>query len=567
MAENFIVSARKYRPSTFKSVVGQDHITQTLTHSIIGNRIAHAYLFTGPRGIGKTTCARIFAKAINCENAGIDGEPCNQCPSCNIFNEQRSMNIFELDAASNNSVDDIRLLVDQVRYAPQAGKYKVYIIDEVHMLSANAFNAFLKTLEEPPSYAIFILATTEKNKIIPTILSRCQIFDFNRIQIRDIVEYLKYIAGEEKIEYEEEALHIIAQKADGALRDALTIFDRIVSFTSNKVSYSYVIENLNIIDYDYFFKFASFILQKNVPECLLLLNKIINLGFEPLNFVNGLAEHYRNLLVCKSMATLELLDIPESLKSRYIDQSKNSSMALILSSLNILNQFSLTFKETKNQRLHTELALLKLCHLGDAINLGLHLKDGIEKKNSLPEIKPFVTAEKKPIISKVEEPAPESKGLNLGNFKQQVRKDEEDKLANSKLLEDQKTEEIVKTDPAVFKTALNEYCEKFLKAKKNSLYTSLTKAEMIFIADDTVQITVENGALSDMLNKEKNDLAIFLNDKYKIYNLKIECKVEHPSLEEQRKYLVNPKDKFNAMREINPDLDEFQQKLGLELEL
>jgi DNA polymerase-3 subunit gamma/tau len=379
MSENFVVSARKYRPSTFSSVVGQNHITDTLKKAILSNHLAQAYLFTGPRGVGKTTCARILAKAINCENLQADGEPCNECNSCKTFIEQRSMNIFELDAASNNSVEDIRSLVEQVRFSPQAGKYKTYIIDEVHMLSSQAFNAFLKTLEEPPPYAIFILATTEKHKIIPTILSRCQINDFNRIQVKDIAYHLKYIAEKENIKTEEKALHIIAQKADGALRDALTIFDRIVSFTLDEVSYDFVVKNLNIIDYEYFFKSIQLITEKNIAEILLLFDELLNKGFEGQNYLVGLSNHLRNLLVSKLPKTDILLDVPETVKKQFADSAKSISKSFILSSLNIINQFILSYKESKNQRLHTELALIKLCHINDALDLAREWQD--QKKN------------------------------------------------------------------------------------------------------------------------------------------------------------------------------------------
>ena len=383
MSDNFIVSARKYRPGTFKSVVGQDHISTTLKNSIHTGHLAHAYLFTGPRGVGKTTCARILGKALNCENLQDDGEPCNECTSCKSFNEQRSFNIYELDAASNNSVDDIRALVDQVRYPPQGGKYKVYIIDEIHMLSTNAFNAFLKTLEEPPPYAIFILATTEKHKIIPTIISRCQIFDFNRIRIKDIVDHLKYIAGEEGISYEEEAFHIIAQKADGALRDALSIFDRIVSYTGNTITYKQVIENLNIIDFEYYFKFTGYFMEGDSASCLLLFDKLFSTGFDGQNLLGGLSDHIRNLLVGKNQSTIELLELPENTKGRYFDQASKLDMGWILSALNILNQFTISYKESKNQRLHTELALIKLCFIREAVTLSEQLRNSPaeQKKN------------------------------------------------------------------------------------------------------------------------------------------------------------------------------------------
>ncbi|AWW29860.1 DNA polymerase III subunit gamma/tau [Echinicola strongylocentroti] len=380
--ENFVVSARKYRPSNFKSVVGQQHITTTLKNAIKNNHLAQAFLFCGPRGVGKTTCARILAKTINCENLSEDFEACNECESCKAFNSNSSFNVHELDAASNNSVDDIRNLVDQVRYAPQKGAYKIYIIDEVHMLSTQAFNAFLKTLEEPPKYAIFILATTEKHKIIPTILSRCQIFDFNRIQIKDIAEHLKYIASEENIDYEDEALRLIAAKADGALRDALSIFDLIVTYSAgNKLTYSETIGNLHILDYDYYFKVTDALLEESVSNVLLIFDEILKKGFDGHNFIVGLSEHFRNLMVCKDAATVELLQVSESAQERYIEQSAKSNLSFLLSALNICNQCDIHYKGSKNQRLHVELALMKLAKLPQAISLAAVAREEAKKKD------------------------------------------------------------------------------------------------------------------------------------------------------------------------------------------
>lgn len=379
--ENFVVSARKYRPSNFNSVVGQSHITTTLKNAIKNNHLAQAFLFCGPRGVGKTTCARILAKTINCHNLQSDMEPCNECDSCKSFNLGNSMNIHELDAASNNSVEDIRNLVDQVRYAPQAGKYKIYIIDEVHMLSNQAFNAFLKTLEEPPSYAIFILATTEKHKIIPTILSRCQIFDFNRILVDDITQHLQYISEKESIETEQEALHLIAQKADGALRDALSIFDLIVTFSSgSKVTYQSTIDNLHVLDYDYYFKITEALLEENIAACLLTFDEILKKGFDGHNFIVGLSEHFRNLLVCKDQATIKLLQVSESVQKKYLSQSSSSTVSFLLTALNIANLCDLNFKSSKNQRLHVELTLMKMAHIPSAILLGQQQNDGEELK-------------------------------------------------------------------------------------------------------------------------------------------------------------------------------------------
>ncbi len=362
--DNYIVSARKYRPATFETVVGQASITQTLKNAIRNKQLAQAFLFTGPRGVGKTTCARILAKTINCQNLSPEIEACNECPSCKSFNESASFNIYELDAASNNSVDDIRSLVDQVRIPPQDGDYKVYIIDEVHMLSPGAFNAFLKTLEEPPPYAKFILATTEKHKIIPTILSRCQIYDFKRIYIPDIVSHLKYVAANEGVTYEDAALHIIAQKADGALRDALSIFDQIVSYAGKHLAYQKVIENLNVLDYSYFVKIIDYILDNNIPELLLTVNKIIDSGFDGQYFIMGLGEHLRNLMVCQNEASIKLLEVSKDVESLYLEQSKRCKTSFLLYALNILTDADINYKSAGNKRLHLELMLLKMTRSG-----------------------------------------------------------------------------------------------------------------------------------------------------------------------------------------------------------
>lgn len=365
---HFVVSARKYRPQRFEDVVGQQHVAQTLKNALATDHVAHAFLFCGPRGVGKTTCARILAKILNCENRTADNEACNQCPSCTAFNEDASWNIFELDAASNNSVDDIRSLVDKVRVPPQRGKFKVYIIDEVHMLSQSAFNAFLKTLEEPPPYAIFILATTEKHKIIPTILSRCQIFDFRRISVGDMVLHLKSICEKEGLEAEEDALHIIAQKADGALRDALSIFDRIGSAAAGKkIRYDDVIDNLNVLDYDYYFQVTDALLAEDAPAILNLFDLILRKGFEPEVFLTGLAEHLRNILVCKDESTLALLEVGESLRERYRKQAALSPTSFLLSALGIANDCDVNLKMARHRRLHLEMALLKMCYINRAV--------------------------------------------------------------------------------------------------------------------------------------------------------------------------------------------------------
>ncbi|WP_299756482.1 DNA polymerase III subunit gamma/tau [uncultured Pontibacter sp.] len=366
--ENFVVSARKYRPTTFDSVVGQHHITNTLKNAISSKHLAQAFLFCGPRGVGKTTCARILAKTINCQNITPEIEACNECESCRSFNSNSSFNIHELDAASNNSVEDIRNLVEQVRYAPQTGKYKIYIIDEVHMLSNQAFNAFLKTLEEPPSYAIFILATTERHKIIPTILSRCQIFDFNRIRIEDMVRHLGSIAQKESIQAEPDALHLISQKADGALRDALSIFDQMVTFSGSNVTYKSTVENLHILDYDYYFRLTDHLLTQNLSGSLLLFDEILKNGFDAHNFLIGIGEHFRSLLVCKDPQTVQLLEVSDNIKAKYAEQSQKASVSFLLSGLNLVSTCDTNYKSSKNQRLHVELCLMKMAHLNAALS-------------------------------------------------------------------------------------------------------------------------------------------------------------------------------------------------------
>ena len=384
--ENFVVSARKYRPVTFDTVVGQGSITNTLKNAIRNNTLAQAFLFCGPRGVGKTTCARIMAKTINCLNPTENMEACNECESCRAFNNNASLNIYELDAASNNSVDDIRNLVDQVRIPPQIGQYKVYIIDEVHMLSAAAFNAFLKTLEEPPAYAKFILATTEKHKIIPTILSRCQIFDFKRITVDDIAKHLAFVAQSEGVNAEPEALNIIAQKADGALRDALSIFDQMVSFSGKNITYKDVIENLNVLDYDYYFQIVDHILHGRTSDILLILNDIISKGFEPQHFVSGMGNHLRSLMVCKDPATVQLLEVSEQLRQRYLTQSQTCPMPFLIRALEINNKCDIDYRAANNKRLHLEIALLKMCALcSQALNMPTAQAQPVQMPQNRPQ--------------------------------------------------------------------------------------------------------------------------------------------------------------------------------------
>ncbi|HWH62506.1 MAG TPA: DNA polymerase III subunit gamma/tau [Ginsengibacter sp.] len=397
--DKFIVSARKYRPQNFSTVVGQSHITTTLKNAIKNNQLAHAFLFCGPRGVGKTTCARILAKTINCENRTPEGEACNVCNSCISFDNGTSLNIHELDAASNNSVDDIRTLVEQIRFAPQAGKYKVYIVDEVHMLSTAAFNAFLKTLEEPPPFAIFILATTEKHKILPTILSRCQIFDFKRITNQDTVDHLREICEKENIKADDTALHIIAQKSEGCLRDALSILDKIVSFTNGELTYANTLEHLNILDEDYYFKFMDAMQKQSISDAILLYDEINRKGFEGDLVLNGFAEFIRNLLVSKDAKVAMLLEVSEGFKQRYLDVAIKADAAVLLSALNVLNEAEINYRQARNKRLHVELTLIKLCYLQQAIEL---LSEGshINKKKQVEGMKPVAFKTLTPIAIK-----------------------------------------------------------------------------------------------------------------------------------------------------------------------
>lgn len=405
--ENYIVSARKYRPQTFESVVGQQALTQTLQNAIRQNHLAHAYLFCGPRGVGKTTCARIFAKTINCLNPQNGYDACNECESCKAFNEQRSFNIHELDAASNNSVEDIRSLIDQVRIPPQIGKYSVYIIDEVHMLSAGAFNALLKTLEEPPSYAIFILATTEKHKVLPTILSRCQVYDFNRITVPDTIAYLQSVAQKEGITVSEEALNVVAQKADGGMRDALSIFDQLVAFCGTNISYEQTISVLNVLNADYYFSLVDNSLAHNVAASLMLFNDVLNHGFDAGHFVTGFAQHLRDVLVSKDPQTLPLLETGEAMRQRYGEQAQRCHPIWLFQALDILNTCDINYRTARNKRLTVELALVKLCQLGVAQTVPTVSQPSAAPQQAKPTVAPQPTQAAKPTVAAQPSPAPQ----------------------------------------------------------------------------------------------------------------------------------------------------------------
>ena len=557
--ENFIVSARKYRPQNFDAVIGQTSIANTLKNAISKNQVAHAYLFCGPRGIGKTTCARIFAKTINCKNPGNNIEACNECESCKSFNESRSYNIHELDAASNNSVDDIRSLIDQVRVPPQIGKYSTYIIDEVHMLSASAFNAFLKTLEEPPAHAIFILATTEKHKILPTILSRCQIFDFNRIKSEDIVAHLTYVAKQENVNIEPESLNIIAQKADGAMRDALSIFDQMVSFSGKDILHKAVLENLNVLDYDYYFRLTQHFLQHNISSSLMIFNEILSKGFDGHNFINGLSNHFRDLLVCKDEVTLPLLEIGASVKDQYFKQTGNCSVDFLYKALDTCSSADINFKSSKNQRLHVELTLVKLCMLTMPAN-ETEEKKKINKKeekpsSNSPELVRNGKTEYKPST-------PSIGGIINGKVTSAIepqdagqRQGLTEKTRKEKQIENFSKEELMEK--------WLRFAEKMHKEKPR-MATTLKASNPVIKDDFTIEIEMSNKVQEDDFNLMiKADLANFLRQELKNDNLKIVTFVPETNRE---KSLYTDEDKYKYLSEKNPNINKLKQRLNLDFE-
>jgi len=589
--DNFIVSARKYRPETFKSVIGQSSITNTLKNAILNGHVGHAYLFCGPRGVGKTTCARIFAKTLNCEQPDENAEPCNQCESCKSFNESRSYNIHELDAASNNTVDDIRSLNEKVRIPPQMGKYSVYIIDEVHMLSQSAFNAFLKTLEEPPSHAIFILATTEKHKIIPTILSRCQIFDFNRIKVDDTVSYLAQIASSEEISAENEALHIIAQKADGAMRDALSIFDQVVSFGGKEIKYQDVIDNLNILDYDYYFNLTEKFLSNDVSGSLLIFDEILDKGFDAQNFLNGLASHLRDLLVSLDKSTVQLLELSDSLKSKYMEQSAKCTLEFLYEALENCNQADIHYRASRNQRLLIELTLLKLANLTAVKKKPLNevgeTDDPEESKTSgKPPIKKETSAPSEKILPS-DLPSEKSKGS-------EVKDDEKQKIAvkkntvkasvisikdamNGNAETETKSEEKLKSEPETEKSVenklftqkdlidvWNEFAENIAKERPR-ISSTLTSHEPVLKADSEVNVVLDNASqLEDFNQSIKNELRSYLRKK--LQNTSIELEVEITEEEKTKVKLYTHEDQLKHLIEKNPMLDKLRKDLKLDFE-
>jgi len=581
LMENFIVSARKYRPATFEMVVGQDSITNTLKSAIKNGHLTQAYLFCGPRGVGKTTCARIFAKTINCSNIQENGEACDKCESCLSFNTLRSFNIHELDAASNNKVDDIRSLTDQVRIPPQIGKYSIYIIDEVHMLSQSAFNAFLKTLEEPPSHAIFILATTEKHKIIPTILSRCQIFDFNRIKIEDIVGRLSYVAGNEDITAEEDALHIIAQKADGALRDALSIFDQIVSLSGKKMTYKDVIENLNVLDYEYYFRTVDGAMRSDISSVLLTFNEILEKGFDGHNFISGLNSHLRDLLVSRDEGTLRLLEATPTVKQRYLVQTRACSEEFLLSALEAGSNCDIYFKSSKNPRLNVELFLIRLCRLAD-----LSASAGEKKK---PEVKQGVQEEEElPLPSKSGivredqgETEPESRISGVSEMKHIpiIEKPTKSFSIRDIISEEKKASEnelktvsdpgvlippgpVEEFNPAAFEKAWNDFTDQQKSdGPRISSMFKLIKPDVE--SEENIRIHLSNAAQKDLfIQNYKQKLINFLEGRFGIHDFDVETVVDAT---ESNDILYSDEQKYNHLVAKYPELKEIKKAFNLDI--
>ncbi|WCT13551.1 DNA polymerase III subunit gamma/tau [Mucilaginibacter jinjuensis] len=616
--DNFIVSARKYRPATFETVVGQQHVTNTLKNAIKSNQLAQAFLFCGPRGVGKTTCARILAKTINCTNLQPNGEACGTCDSCRAFQNGNSFNVHELDAASNNSVDDIRNLIDQVRIPPQAGRYKVYIIDEVHMLSQAAFNAFLKTLEEPPNYAIFILATTEKHKILPTILSRCQIFDFNRIRVEDMASHLASIAQKESISYEDDGLHIIAQKADGGLRDALSMFDQIVSFSGGNVTYKTVIDNLNILDYDYYFSLTDGLMNEETSKTLLIFDEILSKGFDGSHFINGLSNHFRNLLVGKDPATLKLLEVSDGVRQRYLQQSQQATGSFLLSALNIANQCEINYRLSKNQRLQVELALLKMCHLPSAFNLATSpLQNGqandsqLKKKPVTEAVQPPITnepqagyqaaqpqvAQQQQVVSAPQVTPPVSTSIpkitppaaaptastpsipatpSINGEKPKIQMPMRSTMTPSLNAIGTATAEAVvdDDDPYIkgtdqmpftmdaFLQKWNEYSVKLRNEKKMGLFTIFTAAAPAMVGLNEFEVVVSNKAQDNDFRDEKPALMNFLRTELKNFSIEVKARIEEITTA-RRPY--TDVEKFQHMNAKNPQLAELYKRFNLDL--
>ncbi len=598
MDNKFIVSARKYRPQNFSTVVGQSHITTTLKNAIKNNQLAHAFLFCGPRGVGKTTCARILAKTINCTNPTPDGEACNTCNSCVSFDAGTSLNIHELDAASNNSVEDIRTLVEQVRFAPQAGKYKVYIVDEVHMLSTSAFNAFLKTLEEPPSYAIFILATTEKHKILPTILSRCQIFDFKRITNNDTVEHLQEIVEKESIQAEKAALQVIAQKSEGCMRDSLSILDKIVSFTNGTLTYQNTLEHLNILDEDYYFRLLDSLQKQDMAAAMMLYDEINRKGFEGDLVLNGFAEFIRNLLVCKDPKSAALLDVVEGLQEKYIQTAANTSLSYLVSALNILNEAEIQFKMARNKRLHVELAIIKLNFLQQAIELSTENGQIIKKKRldgpvafrtktisslqvkTVPDQtspKLLIQEEKKTSVRSVTsnptvQATPPTKPAAIkpatpttGGPKKSLLDALREKVGDQYAIEEVKEAEVLNLEKLT--RCWNEYTQKLEQQQKHSSVGTFKIAQLQIEDDIHFSVTVPALTAQKFVEQERMMLIEYLHNAFNNRAITFNILVEATEREDVPIHLkLNSKQRFERIAEQYPLVKELRDRLKLEID-
>ena len=576
--ENYIVSARKYRPTTFESVVGQEALTQTLRNAIRTNHLAHAYLFCGPRGVGKTTCARIFAKTINCLNPTAEHDACNQCESCVAFNEQRSFNIHELDAASNNSVEDIRSLIDQVRIPPQLGKYSVYIIDEVHMLSQGAFNALLKTLEEPPSYAIFILATTEKHKVLPTILSRCQVYDFSRITVADTIHHLQYVAKQEGIIASEEALNVVAQKADGGMRDALSIFDQLVSFCGTQISYEQAIEVLNVLNTDYYFRLVDAALAGHVSEALLLLNEVLTKGFDAGNFVTGFAQHLRDVLVSKDAATVQLLETSDAIRQHYQEQAQRCAAKWLFNALDIVNTCDINYRTAKNKRLTVELALVKLCRLTEAPaqevqrvqNTGAQTATPAAQPAPRPATAPQPTAVVQPTVAPKPAtptvpppPKPTSLGAmpSLGNL---GKLSATPQAAAQPTATTPATEQQKRNNPFTFDQLKSAWAGQIKHFEKEERFKAmLTTYELVQDSDTKFHITVDN----QLQKKEFAKFGKQLMDRVRnaLQNDDVQLRVEVAEYTATQVAYTST-EKYKILNQLNPHLEELRQRMNLQIE-
>jgi DNA polymerase-3 subunit gamma/tau len=569
--DNYIVSARKYRPANFHSVIGQKSLTTTLKNAILNNKLGHAYLFCGPRGVGKTTCARIFAKSINCQHLHPDGEACNECESCISFNENRSYNIHELDAASNNGVDDIRALTEQVRIPPQIGKYKVYIIDEVHMLSTGAFNAFLKTLEEPPHHAIFILATTEKHKLLPTILSRCQIYDFSRININDIVEYLLYVAQEENIRVEPEALNVIAQKADGGMRDALSIFDQVVSFSQGNVTYKSVIENLNVLDYEYYFTLTESILQGNVSGSLLLLNEILSKGFDGQHIITGLASFFRDVLVCKDPQTIVLFEVGDAVKEKYLQLAQQCPENFLYKAIDLTNECDLNYRVSRNKRLLMELLLIRLCQLNRPSNPEDDKKKTIIEpvtvqsaaQNPQPANTAGTAEQSQPVVlTGLPKAEPKKEIINTRPVSITIRKQAEEKQgqeenAASKNQQPETREDFTQED-------LIRAWEMYANNEEDiHLKNTMLNFSPLLKENYCIEIEVSNPTQQTKLNEKMTDLLHHLSVQLKNSFIRITIKIDENDSKQQ---LFTNKEKYQYMVSVNPSLNALVKEFNLRLD-